>query len=223
MADNETRHHKAVEKGRGTLWLLWIIPLVAMLMTGWLIWKHYAEKGVDIVVTFDNGKGFEVDKTPLVYQGIKLGTVTDIIIDPDDLYRVRVTITVTPRAARYVTRKGTKFIKVEPKISLTEVTGLDTILSGVYIDLYPAGRSKTEILRQPLAFKFTGMDHYPPKRYEKGLYLTLQAQKAAISLNAPVLYKSFVVGKVIDKRLENETVLYTVFIDDRYASLQKIY
>jgi paraquat-inducible protein B len=219
MADNETRHHKAVEKGRGTLWLLWIIPLVAMLMTGWLIWKHYAEKGVDIVVTFDNGKGFEVDKTPLVYQGIKLGTVTDIIIDPDDLYRVRVTITVTPRAARYVTRKGTKFIKVEPKISLTEVTGLDTILSGVYIDLYPAGRSKTEILRQPLAFKFTGMDHYPPKRYENGLYLTLQAQKAAISLNAPVLYKSFVVGKVIDKRLENETVLYTVFIDDRYANL----
>ncbi len=69
MSDTTTEQH-AVERGRGTLWLVWIIPLVALLMAGWLIYKHYAEKGTDIVVVFDSGKGLEVDKTPLIYQGI---------------------------------------------------------------------------------------------------------------------------------------------------------
>ncbi|WP_201352774.1 MlaD family protein [Hydrogenimonas urashimensis] len=219
MADTHHHGHRAVEKGRGTLWLVWLIPIVALLMAGWLVYKHYTQKGVNIIVVFDSGKGLEVDKTPLVYQGIKIGTVTDINIDANDLYKVKATITVDPRAEKYVTRKGTKFIKVEPKISLTEVTGLDTILSGVYIDLYPAGRSKNEILAKPRQFHFNGLDRYPPKRYEKGLYLTLKAPKAAVRLNAPVLFKSFIVGKVIDKRLENDDVLYTVFIEDRYANL----
>ena len=218
MSDTNHPQH-AVVKGRGTLWLVWLIPLVALVMAGSLIYKHYADKGTDIVVTFNSGKGLEVDKTPLLYQGIKIGKVTHIAIDPDDLYKIRATITVTPKAAPYVTRKGTKFIKVEPKISLTEVTGLETILSGVYIDLYPAGRSKKEILSKPLQYDFAGMDHYPPKRYEKGLYLTLQSNKAVIKLNAPVLYKDFIVGKVIDKRLEGTTILYTVYIDKRYEDL----
>ena len=210
---------EAVERGRGTLWLVWIIPIVALLMTGYLIYKHYAQKGTDIVVVFDSGRGLEVDKTPLLYQGIKLGTVTDVAIDHKDVYKVRATITVDPRAASLVTREGTKFIKVEPKISITEVTGLDTILKGVYIDLYPAGRSKKEILAKPLKYKFHGLDHYPPKRYERGLYLTLKAPKASISLNAPVLYKSFIVGQVIDKRLEHNDILYTVYIEKKYENL----
>ncbi|WP_456450742.1 MlaD family protein [Hydrogenimonas sp.] len=215
----EPTPHHAVEKSRGTLWLVWLIPLVALLMAGWLVYKHYADKGVEIVVTFGSGKGLEIDKTPLLYQGIKIGKVTHVDIDPKDLYKIRATITVDPRAAKYVTRKGTKFIKVEPKISITEVTGLDTILSGVYIDLYPAGRSKKEIVSKPIRFEFEGMDHYPPKRYEKGLYLTLESSKASVSLGAPVLYKDFIVGKVIDKRLENGKILYSLFIDKRYEHL----
>ncbi|WP_457598515.1 MlaD family protein [Hydrogenimonas sp.] len=218
MADPTHPQH-AVVKGRGTLWLVWLIPLVALVMAGSLIYKHYADKGVEIVVTFNSGKGLEVDKTPLLYQGIKIGKVTHIAIDPDDLYKIRATITVGPKAAKYVTRKGTKFIKVEPKISITEVTGLETILSGVYIDLYPAGRSKQEILSKPLQFTFDGLDHYPPKRYEKGLYLTLKTDKASVNVGAPVLYKSFIVGKVIDRRLEKGEILYTIFVEQGYENL----
>ena len=214
---HETQH--AVVRGRGTLWLVWLIPLVALLMAGWLVYKHYAQKGVDIVVVFESGKGFEPGKTPLLYQGIRIGTVTDVAVEPEDIHKIRATITLDQRTATYITRKGTKFIKVEPKVSITEVTGLDTILSGVYIDLYPAGNSQKEILSKPIAYEFVGMDHYPPQRYERGLYLTLEAPEASVSLNAPVLYKSFIVGKVIDKRLEGEKVLYTAFVKQEYAHL----
>jgi len=216
---DKSHAHRAVEKERGTLWLVWLVPLAAMLMAGWLIYQHYLDKGVEIVVTFESGKGLEAGKTPLIYQGIKIGTVSKVRIDDNDLYKVRAIITVDPKAAPYVTRKGTKFIKVEPKVSLTEITGLDTILTGVYIDLYPAGRSKKEILSKPERYHFKGMEHYPPKRYEKGLYITLKAEEAGVSLNAPVLYKGFIVGKVVDKHLKNRRLYYTAFIEDRYRSL----
>ena len=218
MAERHQTQH-AVVRGRGTLWLVWLIPLVAILMAGWLVYKHYAQKGVDVVVVFESGKGLEPGKTPVLYQGIRVGLVTDVRVDREDIHKIRAIITLEQRFAAYITRKGSKFIKVEPKVSITEVTGLDTILTGVYIDLYPAGNSEEEILSKPLAYEFVGMDHYPPKRYEKGLYLTLEAPEASVSLNAPVLYKSFIVGKVIDRRLEGEKILYTAFIRKEYAHL----
>ena len=216
-------HHdhnqNAVVRGRGTLWLVWLIPLVALLMAGWLVYKHYAQKGTRIVVVFDSGKGLEVGKTPLLYQGIKIGTVTDVSVDKNDIYKIRAIITVDSRSAPYVTRKGTTFIKVEPRISVTGITGLDTILKGVYIDLYPAARTEKEILKKPLQFEFQGLDHYPPKRYEKGLYLTLVSPKAAVRINAPVLYKDFTVGQIIDKRLVQGKIHYTAYIKQQYAHL----
>ncbi|WP_457596051.1 MlaD family protein [Hydrogenimonas sp.] len=217
---HETRHH-ANQRGRGTLWLVWIIPIVAIAMAGWLVYQHYLQKGVDIVVVFDSGKGLEAGKTPLVYQGIKIGTVTDINIESNDLYKVRATITVDPRAAKYVARKGSKFVKVEPRISITEVTGLETILKGVYIELYPPARSKEALLKLPEQYHFQGLDHYPPQRYEPGLYLTLTADEGALSIGAPVLYKNFIVGKVIDKGLEKGKLLYTIHIQKEYEELVK--
>ncbi|WP_456381552.1 MlaD family protein [Hydrogenimonas sp.] len=219
MSEKRSDYHRAVEKGRGTLWLLWLIPLVAMMMAGWLIYKHYADKGTEIVVTFNSGKGIEAGKTPLIYQGIKIGTVTDIRIDAHDLYKVDATIVVDPRASQYITREGTKFIKVEPKVSVTEISGLDTILTGVYIEVYPAGGTKEEILKQPLRFTFEGMNHYPPRRFEKGLYLTLESPDGSLSVNAPVLYNGFIVGRIVDKTLHGRRIDYTLFIEDRYRDL----
>ncbi|BDY12089.1 MlaD family protein [Hydrogenimonas cancrithermarum] len=220
---NDTKHEipHAVQKGRGTLWLVWLIPLVALGMTAWLIYKHYAEMGTDVVVVFENGNGLEVDKTPLLYKGIKIGRVSGVTVDRNDLFKVDVTITVDPDAVALVARKGTHFIKVEPHVSMTEISGLDTIISGVYVDLYPAAVSKEKILRLPKAYRFEGDTKYPPKRYDKGFYLTLRAEKGSVSINAPVLFNHFVVGKVIDKRLVGGDVVYTLFIEDQYRSLVK--
>ena len=140
---------QAVENGRGTLLLVWLIPLVALAMAGWMVYKYYAEKGVDIVVTYDTGNGIEVGKTPLLYKGIRIGQVSDVAVDRNHIGKINVTITVDRRAIDAVARKGNVFVKVSPKVTLTEISGLDTIISGVYIEAYPAKSDREELLHLP--------------------------------------------------------------------------
>jgi len=46
--------------------LIWIIPLVALLVGGWLMYKVYTEKGDVITITFQNAEGIEIKKVRFV-------------------------------------------------------------------------------------------------------------------------------------------------------------
>jgi paraquat-inducible protein B len=217
----ETNPPRAVERGRGTLWLVWLIPLVAFMVTGWMIYKYYAERGVDIVVTFDSGNGVEIGKTPLLYKGIKIGTVSDVAIDPGDLSKVNVTITVDRRAIGGVARKGNTFVMVHPKVTLTEVTGLETILSGNYIEVVPAEIDTRKLHRLPEQYRFMGTDKLPTQYTGKGVYVSLRSKDGSLSTGTPVLYRKFVVGKVVKQELDEQGVRYIAHIDPDYSWLVK--
>lgn len=58
--------------------------------------------------------------------------------------------------ARSLIRKGSDFWLVSPKASLTEISGLDTLVSGNYINLQP-GRENN-----PLEDEFDALDGPPP-------------------------------------------------------------
>ncbi len=211
----------AVERGRGTLWLVWLIPLVAFMIAGWMVYKYYAQKGVDIVVTFDSGSGVEIGKTPLLYKGIKIGTVSDVAIDSGDLRKVNVTITVDRRAIDGVARKGNTFVMVYPKVSLTEVTGLETILSGIYIEAVPAEINREKLQRLPKQFSFVGTDKLPTKFADEGVYVSLKSSDGSLGTGAPVVYHKFVVGEVVKQELREDGVRYLVHIDPEYSWLVK--
>lgn len=211
----------AQERGRGTLWLVWLIPLVAFIIAGWMVYKYYAEQGIDIVVSFDSGNGVEIGKTPLLYKGIKIGTVSDVSIDPRDLRKVVVTVTVDRRAIRGVARKGNTFVMVHPKVTLTEVTGLETILSGIYIEAVPAVNDSDELYKLPEQYAFTGTDKMPTSYADDGVYVTLLSKDGSLGTGAPVLYHKFVVGQVVKQELSEQGVHYLVHIEPEYAWLVK--
>ncbi len=209
----------AVEKGRGTLWLVWLIPFVALLMAGWMIYKYYAEQGVDIVVTYNTGNGIEVGKTPLLYKGIRIGLVSDVEVDHRDISKINVTITVDRRAIEAVGRKGNTFVKVSPRVTLTEISGLDTIISGVYIEAYPAVNDRKKLLTLPRQYRFTGTEVQPVQYNQKGVYVTLDAPDGALTEGTPVLFDKFIVGKVLKKVLDKKGVHYIAHIEEKYAWL----
>jgi len=208
-------------KEKKSIYIVWIIPLVAMLIAGWMIFKHYDEKGTDIVITFDSGNGLVVGKTPLKFNGIKIGQVSDIDIHKGNITKVDVTVTVDKNAVFGVLREGNIFWKVEPRLSLTEVTGLSTILGGVYIGLMPAGDTKEKLLALPVANRFVAKDEVPVNFYNKGLKLILHAHRYDIKVGAPLMYRKINVGKIIETKLTDAGVDYTVHINEKYTYLIK--
>lgn len=213
-------NQEAIVKQKKPIYIIWIIPLIAMTLAGWMIFKYYDNKGYDILVTFDSGDGFAIGKTPLIYNGIKIGMVSNLSVHPQDITKVDVTITVD-KAATGVAKKGNIFWKVEPVVSLTEVSGLSTILSGVYIGVMPATKNLAELSKLEDQTIFTASLEKPVNIFKPGTILKLKSKDSDIKEGAPILYKNMNIGKVLDVVLKKDYIEYKVLIEEEFSALLK--
>lgn len=62
---------------------IWVLPLIALFIGGWLAWQAYSERGVNIRVRFETGEGIEVGKTQVVYKGMSIGEVSALDLDDE--------------------------------------------------------------------------------------------------------------------------------------------
>jgi len=112
--------------------------------------------------------------------------------------------------------KDSRFWVVRPRISAQSVSGVDTLLSGAYIELEP-GDSKE------LSKSFKGLEEPPVTSSNvPGLRLKLYSkQTGSLAVGAPVYYHEYEVGRVERRSfdLKTEMVLFEIFIEQKYASL----
>lgn len=211
---------KAVVKSKKPIYVVWIIPIVAMAVAGLMIFKFFDNKGFEVVITFDSGEGLTVDKTPLVYNGIKIGQITGLEVNKNDVTKVDATLTLEKKAA-IISKRGTIFWKVEPKVSLTEISGLSTILSGVYIGVMPPSKDKIKLAGLLDQFDFEAESTAPVDAFDPGLRFKLLADSSDLKIGAPVMFRDIVVGDVENVVLTKQGVEYSIHIQEKYAHLIK--
>ena len=122
-----------IERPRG-ISIVWLIPLIAALVGGWLAYKTISESGPTITITFENASGLEAGKTKLKYKSITVGQVEKI--DLHDLQKVFVTAKMAKHAEKYMT-EDTRFWVVRPRIGAGGISGLETLISGAFIGIDP--------------------------------------------------------------------------------------
>ncbi|TXL00139.1 hypothetical protein BMR11_04030 [Methylococcaceae bacterium CS5] len=121
------------------------------------------------------------------------------------------------REAKQALRNTTGFWLVKPKVSLTEITGLDTIVSGNYIRMNPGeGKAQRE---------FIALDRAPIlEDYSNGLYIDIVADRlGSVSRGSKIYFREIPVGEVLDYELAEAQngVIIKVRIEPRYAHLVK--
>lgn len=192
---------------------VWILPLLAALIAGWLVYESYSEAGVMIEVVFASAEGLEENKTRVVYRGLPTGTVRSLRLN-DDLQSVTAEIEIAAHAEALLHDK-TQFWLVKPQISLSGVRGLETLVSGHYIGIRPGEGPPTRA--------FTALTEPPPAVHnEAGLYITLFAESVdAVHRGSPVYYRDVAVGEVLDYRLsaDSDQILVDLFIASQYQHL----
>ncbi len=168
---------------------IWVLPLVALAIGAWLAWRAFDQAGVDIQVRFESGDGIQANKTEVLYKGISVGKVTDLHVSKD-IKGVVATIEIKKEAQEYLS-KDTRFWLVKPRVSLAGVTGLETLVSGVYIAVDPVKGEKEERY-------FTALKEPPPLSDKlPGLHLTLKADRlGSLEQGSPVFYRQIQVGQV---------------------------
>ncbi|MCK7483694.1 MAG: MlaD family protein [Candidatus Moduliflexus flocculans] len=53
--------------------LVWVVPVVAALIGGWLVVKALTEKGPEITITFKSAEGLEAGKTKIKFKDVEIG------------------------------------------------------------------------------------------------------------------------------------------------------
>ena len=81
---------QAIAVLRSGVSIVWLIPLVALVIGGWLAYKTYSAQGPLVWIDFNSATGLQAGKTKVKFKDVDVGEVTAIDVNPD-LKTVRVT------------------------------------------------------------------------------------------------------------------------------------
>ncbi|WP_313087410.1 PqiB family protein, partial [Atlantibacter hermannii] len=193
----------------------WLLPVIAMLIAGWLIWTTYEERGTTVTIDFVSADGIVAGRTPVRYQGVEVGTVQDIRLS-ENLNKIAVTVSIKSDL-KDALRTETQFWLVTPKASLAGISGLDALVGGNYIGMMP-GKGEPQD-------HFTALDTQPKYRLDNGdLMIHLKAPDlGSLNSGSLVYFRKIPVGRVYDYTINKnaEGVTIDVLIERRFTHLVK--
>ncbi|MGI3211055.1 intermembrane transport protein PqiB [Roseovarius tibetensis] len=175
---------------RDRISIVWIVPLLALAVVIAIAWQSYADRGPLIEIGFENASGVRAGNTELRFRDVRVGLVEEVSF-AEGLDTVLVKVRLDKNVAPYVDDDA-QFWVVRPQVTTQGVSGLGTVLSGVYIEgLWDAETGET-------VTRFDGLPDAPLQRVgQSGLTLTMRASDgAALTENTPILYRGVKVGRV---------------------------
>ena len=168
---------------------MWVVPVIAAIVAGWLIYKSVRETGPLIRIQFADGSGIQANQTVLKYHGVRIGEVRSVQL-ASDMAHIEVQARLIA-SAKNLAREGSVFWIVRPEVGAGGLHGLETIVSGPYIQVQPGAGGREQK-------KFIGAETQPIlNQTKKGLEIILTApQLNMLSVGSPVYYRGIEVGAV---------------------------
>ncbi len=206
---------EAVVSSRRRLPVIWLVPVLAVGLGIYMVIYTFMTEGPEITITFSTAQVIEAGRTKLSSLSVEVGLVETVVLNED-----LDSVTVVARLDRENTkllRDDTRFWVVRPRLGAGGISGLNTLLSGAYIELEP-GSGPPSSQRD-----FVGLDDVPVTAVgTPGLGLVLVSDRAgAVSPGQPVLYHGYRVGRVETTMFDPDTgrVRHGVFIEEPFDKL----
>ena len=213
---SELPEAEAAPKRGWSLSIVWLIPLLALMVGGWLAGKAILERGPTISISFKNAEGLEAGKTKIKYKNVDVGVVKHIKLSDD--HQQIVAIAEFAKGSDSYLVEDTRFWVVRPRIAGGHISGLGTLFSGSYIGL-DIGKSTTS------RDEFVGLDRPPIVESDvPGRHFILQSDDLGfLDVGSPLYHRQVSVGSVVayDLNQDGKAVALKVFINapyDRYVT-----
>ncbi|MEM6477612.1 MAG: MlaD family protein, partial [Pseudomonadota bacterium] len=177
---------------------VWLVPIAAVLVAVLIGINTYRERGPVIQISFADAAGILPSESELRFRNVSVGLVEAVSFN-EDLTRVLVDVRVDKNVAPFID-DGARFWIVRPEVTTSGVTGLQTVLSGVYLegswDTDPGG----------LVTAFDGLSNAPLQTTgREGVSIELRSTRASgLTENTPILFKGIEVGRLGDARISSD-------------------
>jgi paraquat-inducible protein B len=205
-----------VPRRRQRISVVWIIPILAAVVAIGIAIQRIMSEGPTITIIFKVAQGVEAGKTFIKYKDVNIGQVTAVKLSSDHS-KVEVTAKIDKSAADLMVADA-KFWVVEPRVTLSGVSGLGTLLSGNFIG-FEVGKSDKK------QREFTGLE-VPPiiTGGQPGRQFVLKANDlGSLGIGSPIYYRRLQVGQVIayDLSSDGAAMDIKIFVNspyDRYVN-----
>jgi paraquat-inducible protein B len=170
--------------------VVWIIPILAAVVAVGIAVQRIMSEGPTITILFKAAEGLEAGKTFVKYKDVNIGQVTAVKLSPDHT-KVEVTAKIDKAEAGLMVEDA-KFWVVEPRVTLSGVSGLGTLLSGNYIG-FELGKSD-----EPQRH-YIGLD-VPPiiTGGQPGRQFVLKADSlGSLGIGSPIYYHRLQAGQIV--------------------------
>jgi len=185
------RTRAEVRRGWWPGWI-WAIPIAALLLVGWWLFRTLMTGGADITIQFADVHGIKQNNTKVVFRGMKVGRVDSMRLAKNGT-TVEVSVHIEQQAVGFLT-SGTEFWLRGASPQLSNLSSLSAVLSGptIVMDAGPGKKAKHFV---GLGYKpvISGA-HGPPQIYG----VALQGAVGALKQGEPVKLRGFTVGEVRD-------------------------
>jgi paraquat-inducible protein B len=215
MAESNERDNlpraTVVPRRRQRISVIWIIPILAAVVAIGIAVQRILSEGPTVTIVFKAAQGVEAGKTFVKYKDVNIGQVTAVRLSSDHS-KVEVTAKIDKSAAGLMVADA-KFWVVEPRVTLSGVSGLGTLLSGNYIG-FEVGKSNNE------QREFTGLE-VPPiiTSGQPGRQFVLKAKDlGSLGIGSPIYYRRLQVGQVIayDLSSDGAAMNIKIFVNSPY-------
>jgi paraquat-inducible protein B len=190
---------------------VWVIPILAAVVAIGIAVQRILSEGPTITITFKAAAGIEAGKTFIKYKDVNIGQVTSVKLS-DNYTKVTVTAKIDKSAAGLMVEDA-KFWVVEPRVTLSGVSGLGTLLSGNYIG-FELGKSEQK------RSAFVGLEVAPiVTGGQPGRKFVLKADKlGSLGVGAPIYYHSLRAGQVVgyDLASDGKAIDIEIFVNAPY-------
>jgi paraquat-inducible protein B len=201
----------AITVSRRRFSMVWVVPVVAALIGGWLVVKALTEKGPQITITFKSAEGLEAGKTKVKFKDVDIGLVEEIRI-AEDASHVEVKAQLVKATERFIS-EHTRFWVVRARVSASAIYGLGTVFSGAYIDVDPGKPGKS-------AHHFTGLEEPPIVTTGlPGRHFFLEAdRRGSLEVGSPIYYRQIRAGEVVAYHLSEDgtKIVAKIFVNAPY-------
>lgn len=205
---------RAVVRKASMLSSIWFIPILALILGAYMVVYSWVSEGPEIEIAFSTADGLEPGKTKVKYRNVDMGVVHKVRLN-DNFDGVIATAKLDKQATPLL-REDTRFWVVTASVAVGRITGLDTLLSGAYIQMAPG-------IAEEGWRNFVALDEPPLTPTDAdGLRLQLTSPEASsVSTGDAVLHRGFKVGRVESTKFDPESrlVRYVIFVDAPYHEL----
>ena len=213
MTENSKASQAIVKPVKGISWI-WLLPTIAAIFGAVMFFQAWSNRGVEIVIQFDDAEGLEVKQTLVKYRNVDIGRVERLRF-ADDGESVLCYINIKRDMQRFL-KIDSQFWVVRPRIGASGVSGIGTLLSGAFINLEP-GEEDT------VSDSFVGLNAPPiASPTEAGIKLQLISSGGkTLSEGDPVTYRGIDVGVVESENFDviDRSIEYGIFIRAPYDQL----